>query len=153
MNDVENLNACKYLYLDRLEEPADNALRIVVIEAVASSSLSKTQLQEYSTDLQNLLGEAKEITRNSGCKIFEITWLSYIGYSVRDESYAISEKAEGIGRLFVEFTQSRYLDFLSVSTFANTNYPGRFKHWALYCLNHSIDVASTEEPTIKMNIV
>lgn len=152
VNEIESLNSCKYLYLDCLEEPTENALRLVVKEGIVGSLISKTELQEYSTDLQNLLSDAKEITHTPGCRVFEIIWESYIGYSVRNESYAVSEKPAGIGRLFVEFTQSRYLDFLSISTFANSNYPGSFKHWALYCLNHSIDIASTEEPIIKMSI-
>jgi hypothetical protein len=99
-----------------------------------------------------MLSESKGIEHGPGCRVFEINWESYVGYSVLDESYALPEpkSSEGTGRLFVEYTKSVYLDYLTRVTFADSTYPGPFKHWGVYCLNHCIDVASTAVPTIEV---
>lgn len=153
MNPVEALRACKYLYLHELSEPEENQLRLVLYEAKIGAAASQATLDaEPNSEIRCLLSESKSIEHGPGCKIFEINWSSYIAYSVLNESYALPEPdtSVGTGRLFVKYTKSVYLDYLSRVTFADSTFPGPFKHWAVYCLNHCVDVASTADPTIEV---
>ena len=146
------LNSCKYLFLTELGEPKDNVLRLVLAEAAAGRLSSEKSLSEHPPEIQMLLANAgaKEIEHGPGCRTFEIVWPSYIGFSVRDESFSLPETEKGEGQLFVQYNKSKYLDFIAATTFANSEHPGPFKHWAIYCLNHSIDVVSTAEPLVEV---
>jgi len=55
----------------------------------------------------------------------------------------------GSGSLFAEYTRSRYLDYLADASFPSKDYPGPYRHWALYYLNHTIHIASQVEPVIR----
>lgn len=154
MKPFDSINACRYLYLQEIGEPSDNVLRLVVAQAVLSGPISDESLAVHPPELRQLLSDSREIAHEPGCKVFELVWPSYIGYSVRNESYALPEpeSAVGEGKLFVEYSSSRYLDSVASSTVASENYPGPYVHWALYCLNHTVDVASTEAPAIDVTI-
>jgi hypothetical protein len=75
---------------------------------------------------------------------------AYIGYSVLNESITnLDDYEEFEGKAFRIYSKSRYLDYINVSTFASNDYPGPYKHYGIACLNHIIDIISTEEPIIK----
>ncbi|OYT21137.1 MAG: hypothetical protein CCU26_02595 [Nitrospira sp. UW-LDO-01] len=149
---VTVLNSCKYLYLTELGEPTDNVLRIVLTEAALGRPLTEESLSDHQPEIRAALASAgvRAIEHHPGCRTFELVWPSYIGYSVRDESFSLPESEEGEGQIFVQYTKSKYLDFITTATFANSDFPGPFKHWAIYCLNHSLDVVSTKEPIVEI---
>ncbi len=152
MNDNAALiNACKHLYLRLLEEPEANALRLIIEEVSGSDLLDADTTDPASSEA--LRASARGTERAEVGRVFEINWRSYIAYSVRNESYAREEsKGNGKGRVFIKHTRSSYLDYLSVCTLASDLFPAIFPrpigHWAIYCLNHAIDVASIYEPEI-----
>ena len=151
---VEAIRACKYLYLQAVSEPEENSLRVVLHEAKVGGPPTAEQLAEEALPaVRELLAGSKAIVHGPGCQVFELVWPSYIGYSVENESYASPEPKESVGegRLIVIYTQSVYLRYLSKASFASADYPGPFKHWALCCLNHIVNVASTEEPVITVS--
>lgn len=155
MSPIESLRACKYLYLHDIGEPNDNELRLVVHEARVGGSVSEQVLNsEQHPEVRKLLSESSAIEHGPGCKVFEIVWGSYVGYSVLNESFVLPEPeaSKGVGRLLVEYESSVFLEYLARATFAAADYPGPFKHWALYCLNHSVNVASAEEPKIAVRV-
>jgi hypothetical protein len=88
-----------------------------------------------------------------GCRRFELVWESYIAYSIVNESYSNGEPDTSVAvdglRLFVEYSRSQYLDYLSKVSFASADYPGPYRHWAIYCQDHTIDIASQAEPVIR----
>lgn len=147
---AQAINSCKYLDLNELGEPAENALRIVISEAVAGRAVTSQDIAYQPSDIQALLVNtgATAIEHQPGCRTFELIWPSYVGYSVRNEGFALPEPESGDGTLFVTYRRSRYLDFISTSTFANSDYPGELRHWAIYCLDHCVDVVSTCEPEV-----
>lgn len=150
MNDIAKaIDSCKYLYLHEIGELNDNELRLVIAEGISGPPLSEGALKEHLPEIQKMLSTAREIVHGPNCRRFELVWPSYVGYSVRNESYADAEPSVGDGRLFVEYTKSIYLDYLAKSTVATETYPGPFKHWSIYCLNHVVDVASTEVPFLR----
>lgn len=146
---VDAIRACKYIYLHSISEPEENSLRVVLHEARPGGPLVAERLVPVS----DLLTGASAIIHGPGCQVFELVWRSYIGYSVENESYASPEPKESVGegRLLTVYTESVYLSYLSRATFASPDYPGPFKHWALCCLNHIVNVASVEEPIINVS--
>lgn len=117
--------------------------------AVDDSVLATEALPEVRAVLQ----QCSAIEHRRGCKVFTLYWPSYIAYAVENESYASgSPEEESSGRLFREYTKSAYLDYLAIATFAAKDYPGPFKHWGVMCLDHIINVASTDEPVINVDV-
>jgi hypothetical protein len=150
---IDAIRSCKYLYLDAITEPQENQLRILILEATTGATLSEEQLvAEPDETLRSILTGSRAIEHIEGCKRFELFWASYIGYSVVNESYSNGEPeaSNGKGRLLVEYERSNYLEYLSKATFATADYPGPFRHWAIYCLNHTIDIASQVEPRVRV---
>ncbi len=148
----DTIGSCRYLYLYRITEPEDNQLRIVILEATTGAPLTQEQMTAETDEvLGSILAGSSPIEHTEGCKRFELLWENYIGYSVVNESYSNGEPEEsnGKGRLLVVYETSNYLEYLSKASFATADYPGPFKHWAIYCLNHTIDVASQVEPRIR----
>jgi hypothetical protein len=150
---TDDFQDCTYLYLHSIGEPDDGGLRLIVHEARVGGPPSGEELAaEALPELRTILAGSKVIEHGPGCKVFEITWGRYIAYAVENESYALPEPkgSIGTGRLFVEYTKSVYLDYLSKVSFASADYPGPFKHWAVLCLDHIVNVVSTSEPKIKV---
>ena len=144
-SQIDAIRSCKYLYLHAISEPEQNALRVVLHEAAAGAPPTPQQLSELP-----ILKGANAIVHGPECRVFELIWPSYVGYSVENESYATPEPKESVGegRLVVVYSESVYLSYLSRATFAAADYPGPFKHWALFCLNHIVNVASVDEPLV-----
>lgn len=150
---IDSFQDCKYLYLHSIGEPHNGGLRIVAHEARVGGPPSAEELAaEALPALRKILEGARAIEHGPGCEVFEIVWDQYIAYAVDNESYALPEPKEsiGAGRLFIQYTKSAYLDYLSKVSFASEDYPGPFKHWKLLCLDHVVNVVSTNEPTIKV---
>lgn len=148
---IEAIRSCKHLYLGSISEPEDNSLRVVLLEAMDGEPPTTEQLE--NNELSKLLKGARAVVHSPGSRVFELVWPSYVGYSVQNESYARAEPEESVGegRLLVVYTNSVYLRYLSKSTFASAEYPGPFKHWAVHCLNHVVNVASVDEPVVTLS--
>ena len=96
-----------------------------------------------------VISSSRPIETVSGCCIYKVQFYTYICYTITNESYAQgTDEEKYIGKLFRIYTNSIFLTFLEQSTFATSDYPGSFKHYKFCCLNHIIDIASCEEPTI-----
>ena len=142
---LADLNSCDYLYFREISEPADNRLRLLIEEASAAPQL--TSIEVASVEFSDL--RAIESTDES--RLFEITWDSYIAYSVRNESFTVLDEYETIecGKLACVYSKSRFLDYISNATFASNDHSGPFRHVGLNCLNHIIDVISTNAPQVR----
>lgn len=151
---IEAIRSCKYLYLQSISEPEVNRLRVVILEATSDATVGETIGLSGSLEMPpGPFSTARPILHGPGCRIFELFWDSYIGYAVQNESYSVAEpeESEGEGRLFVRYTKSTYLDYLTKVTFASADFPGPFVHWGIYCLDHTIDVASMAPPRITIS--
>lgn len=150
---ADQIRSCEYLYLGSLTEPSIHALRIVVLEAKAGPPVAESQVTETDPMLRSLLIGSRDIDHFPGCRRFELVWKSYIGYCVLNEGFVDgkpeSSATVGSWSLFAEYTRSRYLDYLADASFASKDYPGPYRHWALYCQNHTIYIASQVEPVIR----
>jgi hypothetical protein len=151
---MEEIDSCKYLYLASLGEPDEGGLKLVVHEARVGGAVDKNVLATESLpEVRSLLQQCNTIVHEPGCRVITLYWPSFIAYAVENESFACNdEAAESTGRLFRLHTKSAYLDYLSKATFASADFPGPFKHWSVLCLDHIINVASTDEPAINVAI-
>lgn len=153
MNEgIVAIEACKWLYLNEIGEPADNELRLVITEAMSGEPVDASVVaKEELPELREILANSRPIVHGPGCRVFEIIWPCYIAYSVRNESFVSVNSSEvKTGRLFVEYSVSKYLDFVEAATFARADFPGPFKHWGINCLNHIVDIVSTDLPKMKV---
>lgn len=151
---IEAIRSCKYLYLQSISEPEVNRLRVAILEATSDAPIGETVGLAGSFEVPpGPFSTARAILHGPGCRIFELFWDSYIGYAVQNESYSVAEpkESEGEGRLLVRYTKSTYLDYLTKVTFASADFPGPFVHWGIYCLDHTIDVASMAAPRITIS--
>ena len=145
MSTLSDIDTCRYIYLDQISEPVDNQLMLVISEAVIAQEQKPLNIGGLIID------NTQPIVTDAGCHQFHLQWSSYIAYSVRNESYTMADDYEEYrGRIAVFFHKSRYLDFVQASTFAGDEYPGRYKHWGFFCLNHIVDIVSMDEPTIQV---
>ncbi|MCH8862045.1 MAG: hypothetical protein IID51_06000 [Proteobacteria bacterium] len=148
MDHFDDLSGHLYLYLANISEPKDNALILVIEEARADGPEIDDELPEGSPV------KAREIETTAGCSKYKVYFENYIAYAVVDESYAQSGKDEiyegGLARIY---RKSYFLDFVSKTTFASSDYPGPFKHYAFICLNHCINVVSCNAPKIKHSVI
>lgn len=137
------LDDLQYLDLAEILEPEQNSLRVIVLEAKVMTGLTAASMVPP-------IAGALPVLHSTGCRVFEVEWDSYIAYSVRNESYAQNSKGEQFeGRHLRVYSTSRYLEFVADATIASKVAPGPFHHWALFCLNHVVDVVSVSEPTIR----
>lgn len=152
LGGIDEINACKWLFLQEIGEPADNELSLKIVEGQSGGAPDPLDSPADEV-LGELVRTASPIVPVSGCKIFELYWPSYIAYSVRDESYCSGDKYDEFnGGLFKQYTRSHYLDFVASATFADAGYPGPFVHYGIFCQNHVIDVVSMEPPIVTISV-
>ena len=148
----EKLDNHKYLDLLEISETDEWNFRLVIAEAgVIENSSIVTEKEEANEVVRNILNESKAIEVTETSKCYEIIFKDYISYTVTNESYAEVGKDDVFkGKLARIYTKSAFLDYISISTFATSEYPGPFKHYGFCCLNHIIDVASMNAPSVKL---
>jgi hypothetical protein len=132
------------IYMKKIEEPEDNYLRLTFI---------RTNVNNLPEDIHigdQIVRKIYSIDYDYTKPLIQVDFETYIGYSVLNESFTnLDDYEEFEGKAFRIYSKSRYLDYINVSTFASNDYPGPYKHYGIACLNHIIDIISTEEPIIK----
>ena len=132
------------IYLKKIEEPEDNYLRLTLIRANISNIPEDIHISD------EIIKNVSSIDFDNSKPLIQVDFKSYIGYSVLNESFtSLDNYDDFIGRAFRIYNKSRYLDYINVGTFASKDYPGPFVQYGIACLNHIIDVVSSEEPIIK----
>lgn len=138
---ITAIDNCRFLYLAGISEPEDNILRLLISEAKAQEMRAEAESGPAS--------RIEPIVSDETCRAFEVVWPSYVAYSVRNESYCVADPYERFTRTrFVLYERSRYLDFISVAAVDLSHIVGTYRHWGIFCLNHIVDVVSTQDPAI-----
>ena len=133
-------SSLEYMSLDNLYELCDYGLHIAIIGKVKEdadiSHLPNTQIS------------------STGCTAFTLIFESYIAYNVTDESHScLIESEQYSGKLIRSYTDSMYLSFIESSTLATYDYSGPYSHYGIACLDHIIDVVSTDRPMVKPHVI
>lgn len=143
------LDGAEYLYLRHIREPRDNALGVVVEEAVTAWGGPPPRIGS-SAGLGELFSQAGPIVSDDGCFCYELTWKSYVAYAVRNESFATADKEEPHeGRLLRRYASGKLREFVAKSTFSESLFADRIGYWQIVTLNHVVDVAAVEAPQIR----
>ena len=141
----EVIDACKWIFLREIGEPEENSLRLVIEEAKSDGPHEDIEILPGK-----VISGTRAIESDATCRAFELVWLSYVSYSVRNESFCTLDKEERWeGRLFCLYSKSHFLDYVAQATFASADYPGPLQHWGVNCLNHIVDVVSIAEPQVR----
>ncbi|MBY3383830.1 MULTISPECIES: hypothetical protein [Rhizobium] len=148
---VAKLDACRHIFLAKLGTGPSLDLRIFVVEARVQDEL--VSVGAGDRDLDAIFAEAHPLMTKEGYDAFTIIFESYVCFSVRNETYAIPEDDEDYSRRLRTHEQSAFLDFVSKGTWASSDHPGPFVHYAVICEDHVIDIACNSEPIIEHRIV
>lgn len=145
MNLIEQIDSHRFLYLIEIGEPQDNILRLVISEAQERKTAQDFQIGNLT------LTNTKELIADEACTAYQIIFENYVAYSVRNESFVIVDESEiCTGRLFQTYSQSRFLEYVRISTFASDDFPGKLAHYGINCLNHIVDIVSVSQPNISV---
>ncbi len=145
------LDACRHIFLAKLETGPSLDLRIDVLEGRVQEETVLIEIGDEA--MEAFLKETHPITTREGYDAFRIVFENYICFSVRDETYAIPEDGEDYSRRLRKHERSTFLDFVSKGTWASSTHPGPFVHYAVVCDDHVIDVACNSEPKIEHRVV
>src|SRR5437660_5949614 len=146
---LDSFGSVKYLYLQELSEPRDNALRLVVQEAVLNAANSEGSIHPELPELNEILKGASPIESTPTCRTFELTWKHYVAYLVTEECVGSSGHYDDemySGNVFRVYTKSHFLEHLSRDTGGHTE---SILHFKLTCLNHLVDVAASIAPEVR----
>ncbi|TSJ40256.1 hypothetical protein FO440_10860 [Mucilaginibacter corticis] len=129
MEYFEEINSFWGIYITNIGEAKDNEVTIKISQAINGDLIPK----EYS-----------------------IRFESYASYAVINEIYTNTDSndyEEWVGRLFCIYSKSNYLDYIRKDANAEGyhNFERQLKHYAFYCLNHIVHVATFNEPVITKN--
>jgi hypothetical protein len=143
---VDELNSCKFLFLRGITELGGNSLRLIVEEGLPESE----EVSRQVVDVQITGGHLVRSTESS--RRFEIIWDSYIAYSLTNEIYATAEKYEKAesGRRCQVFSDSHFLDYISRTSCANSEYPGPFDHVCVNCEDQIVNIVSKETAQVRL---
>jgi hypothetical protein len=140
----KEVDSAGYLFLNRLFEPRDNQLTIVLEEAVVIES--KRGSRELPGGI--VIEDAAPIKPSASCRVFTLNWKSYVSYCVTEEMHGSCGKYEGekyTGRLLRLYSKSHFLDFVAADTGAHFE---SYSHYKICCENHNIDIVSVTAPEL-----
>ncbi|MCU6709807.1 hypothetical protein M6D81_14020 [Paenibacillus sp. J5C_2022] len=143
MLEYKGLMELKDVFFFGLTEPKVNELKLYFSRSKMSDTPERLIIDKKE------FGDSYSINADKNSPIIQIDFQSYIAYSVRNESFTVWDDYEEFeGMIFRVYKKSRYLDFVSVGTFATEDFPGPFKHYGISCLDHIVDIVTISEPVV-----
>ena len=147
MNIIEQIDNHRYLFLVEIGEPEENSLRLVIEEGRLGAQITQTDLEEANDEVEETINSIMmggfPVVTDENCFAYEITFDTYIAYSVRNESFCEWNEAEKFsGKLFRIYSKSSFLDYIKSATFASEDFTGKFNHYGIIAAHHNIDIAS-----------
>jgi len=142
MDFHHQINNEKFLFLTKIFEPEENTLRLEL--AIGETDSYKKH------EVSGIKFAASRIFHHQKSRKFNIDFLSYIAYSVIDESYDNLQGTDFTGNRLRTYQTSNFLDYIKKDTIASSDYPGAFQHYAFLFEDHVVNVISTLEPRISI---
>lgn len=142
--DMIELDQIKDISFSGMKETDVNSLRLYINRCKTSEEAEDIVIGE------RVIKDSFRVMLDDTLPTIQIEFETYIGYSIRNESYTVWDSEEVFeGKLFRIYSKSKYLDFIKASTIATEDYPGPFVHYELVCLDHIIDIVSVSKPIVK----
>ena len=143
MNYYNEINEANDVFITKIFEPSENSFEFEL-------SIGKVSEFEEDTIINNInIGPSKSIYFDHESTRYKIYFENYISYAVINENYNQLAGEGFTGRNIRIYSESSFLKYVSVDTFATNQYPGEFKHYAFLSWDHIINVASQSEPIIE----
>lgn len=141
------IDSCKYIYMASISETDEEHLTVVVREARVFSDEETAEANTPSP-----IAGANIIGVDEKSRVFQLVWKRYVGYVVRNDSYAPMLESEIIesGIILRKYSSSKFLDYIAETTFASIYFPDGLIHIRVPCLDHIIDVISPDLPIISL---
>ena len=142
----KQIDTASYIYLRRLFEPRDNALSIVLDEAISNTAKSGPIVLPGGISMS---GNASPIESTADCRVFTLHWKNYVSYCVTEEMHGSCgqyDDEEYTGRLVRVYARSHFLDFVGKDTGAHSE---SYQHYKICCLHHVIDVVAVSLPELE----
>lgn len=143
MTNYERINSESNIFLTKIFEPEENSLEFELTMGIVG------KLKESHKILGVDIGPSRQIFHNENSEIFKITFDQYIAYSVINESYESLGGTEYVGEKIRTYKKSNFLDYVKADTFASSDYPREFKHYAFITLRHIVNIVACVEPIIE----
>jgi hypothetical protein len=142
---LAEIDSCRYLALREITELGSNSLRLRVEEELPSPEAVSIEIGG------TIISDCHSVRRTKDSQTFDIVWKSYVSYMVTNELFSPMDGPEQVssGRQLRIYTKSHFLDFVSRTTIASSEYPGPLQHIAIITNDHIIDVVSVEDPHIR----
>lgn len=86
----KQIDSASYLFLNRLFEPRDNSLTIILEEAI--SNKAKTGAKEFPGGV--VFEDCSPIEPTEDCRVFKLEWKNYISYCMTEEMIGSCGKYE-----------------------------------------------------------
>lgn len=133
------INNCKRLLTKLIEPINQRLLTVSIADAVA---------QEEATSVGGISGvQPLEIKPESD--VFRLSFVDFISYAVTEEMYAqYSDGQVSEGEWLRIYSKSFFLDFVSKTTWATSEFPGPLVHFQINTLDHTIDIVTSKPPEI-----
>lgn len=81
--------------------------------------------------------------------VVRIEFRDYVSYSVTEEMFAEHpDKEVSIGRWLRIFSKSFFLDFVKLSTWATSDFPGELIHYQVNTLDHTVNIVTANPPEV-----
>lgn len=141
----QQIDYAAYLFLNKLFEPRDNALVIVLEEAIANRSKTGPTILPGGLELP---GDSCPIEPTPECRVFTLSWKNYVSYCVTEEMHGSTgnyETERSSGRLIRIYEQSNFLEFIAKNTGAHFE---DYWHIQIACQNHVIDIVASSTPQL-----
>ena len=145
MSIIKEIESAKYHCITGINEPEDNTLEFQLL----CGKVSEYEEDICINDINVISARSINIDENSG---YKVTFQSYLGYVVLNESYVdkLGDKFIGINPRI--YSESAFLNYIKEDTFATKDYPGEFKQYTFTGENHVINVVSESEPEFERMI-
>ena len=138
------INDCKYPFLNEISELGHNKIRLLIEEGLPAGEETSVEVGDA------IISGCTPITVTDESRAFELSWDSYVAYSVRNESFVTVDAEEFYeGARFRRYSKSHFIEYVLKATFACTEYPGPTQHYEVVCEHHIVDVVSVAAPRIK----
>jgi len=142
MDYYEEINTAENILITGLFEPEENTLVFELTIGDVSDNPESIIIGDAS------IGLGRRISVDEKCQRFEVVFENYIGYAVINESYETLGGENFSGNRIRIYSDSNFLNYIKLDTFATSDFPGTFKHFAFISQRHIINIASQNEPNI-----